>query len=56
MDHFEKALHAAIQQRMDMWQWVTGPATETPDVQALYPLEDAFQSPVCMAELCMHRS
>jgi hypothetical protein len=46
MDHFEKGLHAAIQQRTELWQSVADPAAEPPDIQALYPLEYAGKGEV----------
>jgi hypothetical protein len=47
MDHFEKALQAALQQRSELWAGlVSGAVSALPDVADVLPLEQALQGQV----------
>lgn len=47
MDHFEKALQAALQQRTELWPGLAGAsASALPDVADALPLEQALEGQV----------
>ena len=46
MDHFAKALQAALQQRAELWPAAVGQAFEAADIDRILPLEQALQTEV----------
>ena len=46
MDHFAKALQAALQQRSELWPAAVGEAFDAADIDRVLPLEQALQSEV----------
>lgn len=46
VDHFEKALHALLQQRVELCPALTDPASDPPDISGMYTLQCACDSEV----------
>ena len=46
IDSFEKGLHHALEQRTELWPSVTEASTAAPDIESIFPPEEACELPV----------